>query len=272
MAKRRYIKDSFRSDGWIEDLDPLERYLYLYLLTNEYVNCCGIYEIKTKRIAFETGLDNEMVKKMIWRFQEAEKVFYNDWIILIVNFVKNQSVTSETDNLRKWIVREVKELWQSKINKIIGFEGSCKVVARCLQGAYKDVGIPYLTLLYLTLPNPTLPNVKKKDPSKKSEEKTYPPDINEYSQDLELLIGKWNSVHSIGDKEWLMKCQWVTTSLEQAYTKIRKKHAKEHIWTAINNYMQDIKNRDKKDSYSSHRFSLYRFLKQENGFTNFYNI
>jgi hypothetical protein len=54
MSKRRYISDSFWSDSWIENLDPLEKYLYLYLLTNQYVSVCGIYEIQFKRIAFET--------------------------------------------------------------------------------------------------------------------------------------------------------------------------------------------------------------------------
>lgn len=65
MAKRRYVSDNFRSDLWIENLDPLEKYLYLYLLTNQQVSICGIYEIQPKRIAYETGIDKEMVLKML---------------------------------------------------------------------------------------------------------------------------------------------------------------------------------------------------------------
>jgi len=148
MAKRRYVSDSFWSDMWIENLDPLEKYLYLYLITNQLVSVCWIYEIQTKRMAYETGIDKEMILKMLSRFQEEWKVYYNDWLLFIVNFVKNQSVTSTDDNLWKWIEREVKELWTEKLSKITQIEGAYKVV----QGAYKDVPIPYFTLLYSTLP------------------------------------------------------------------------------------------------------------------------
>jgi hypothetical protein len=94
----------------------------------------------------------------------------------------------------------------------------------------------------------------------------------EFAGDLELLISKWNWVKRIWQTAGLMQCKWTTTSLEQVYKKIRKKNTAKDIWIAINNYMTDIKNRDKKDSYSTHRFSLYKFLKQDNGFNNFYNI
>jgi hypothetical protein len=101
MAKRRYVSDSFWSDSWIENLDPLEKYLYLYLLTNQHVRVCGIYEIQTKRIAYETGIDKEMILKMLTRFQKAKKVYYKDGILLIINFVKNQNIKTQSDNLRK---------------------------------------------------------------------------------------------------------------------------------------------------------------------------
>lgn len=157
MAKRRYVLDSFRSDPRIEDLDPLERYLYLYLITNEHVWICWFYEIKIRRIAFETGIEKEMAQKMISRFTEDWKVFYKDDLMFIVNFVKNQSIKTESDNLRKWVVRDFEALWSEKTSKILSLEGPYKVV----EGAYKDVPIPYFTLLYSTLPNLTSPNGKK---------------------------------------------------------------------------------------------------------------
>lgn len=154
MAKKRYVSDSFWSDLWIENLDPLERYLYLYLITNPLVSVCWIYEIQPKRIAYETWIEKEMVLKMITRFQNDEKVFYKDWILLIVNFVKNQSITKTDDNLWKWVEREVKCLGEEKLATVLSLEGA----SRTLQGAYKGVPIPYLTLLNLTLHNLTKPN------------------------------------------------------------------------------------------------------------------
>lgn len=88
---------------------------------------------------------------MLARFQNQWKAFFSDWLMLIVNFVKNQSISTESDNLRKWVLREVKQLWTDKVNRIANIEGAYKVV----EGAYKDVPIPYLTLLYPTLPNST---------------------------------------------------------------------------------------------------------------------
>jgi len=54
MAKKRYISDIIWSDNWFEDLQPKEKLFFLYLLTNQQVSICGIYEISLKKIEFET--------------------------------------------------------------------------------------------------------------------------------------------------------------------------------------------------------------------------
>jgi len=151
MSKRRYISDSFWSHNWVEDLDPLEKYLYLYLLTNQLVSICWIYEIKAKRIAYETGIDKEMILKMILRFENAKKIYYDNWIICITNFVKNKNIKKIEDNLWKWIEREVKDLWKDKIALMLDY----KDLTRTLENTYKDLSIPYLTLLNSTLLNST---------------------------------------------------------------------------------------------------------------------
>ena len=99
-----------------------------------------------------------------------------------------------------------------------------------------------------------------------------PLEVVDYSEELTDLISRRNKVKKIGTHDWFMKCNWITPLINKEYKKIRKKHKKEHIWTAIGNYMKDIKGRDAKDSYSKHRFSLCEFLKQNNGFNRFYNI
>jgi len=162
MAKKRYVSDTYRCDTWIETLDPLERYLYLYLLTNQYVSVCWIYELNTKRMAFETWIEKEMIEKMLSRFQDAWKIIFNGWVLFIINFVKNQNIKNVDDNLRKWIKREILELWWEKLGKVLGSKG----LTRALQGAYKDLPIPYLTLLNSTLLNLDL-TVEKKIPKKK---------------------------------------------------------------------------------------------------------
>lgn len=84
MATQRYISTSFWTDKWIRSLDPSERYLYMYLLTNPETNIAGVYDITLDRIAFDTGYDERTLRPMFERFAEAGKVYFYDeeWIIL----------------------------------------------------------------------------------------------------------------------------------------------------------------------------------------------
>lgn len=88
MAKERIINTRFWSDSFIVELNPLDRYLFLYLLTNEHTNICGIYELPLKRMSDETGIEKEMLMSMIKRF--GDKVQYIDGWVAMKNFAKHQ--------------------------------------------------------------------------------------------------------------------------------------------------------------------------------------
>ena len=89
MAKRRMIDTRFWSDNFIADLNPLDRYLFLYFLTNEHTNISGIYEVPLKRISDETGIEKEMLLRMIKRLKG--KIAYIKGWVAIRNFSKYQS-------------------------------------------------------------------------------------------------------------------------------------------------------------------------------------
>ena len=91
MAKQRYINTRFWIDDYISNLDPIEKLMFLYLLSNQYTEISGVYEIPLKTIATDTGLDKEMVIKIIKRFEKEKKVKYKDGWIAISNFIKHQS-------------------------------------------------------------------------------------------------------------------------------------------------------------------------------------
>lgn len=93
MAKQRYINTKFWSDSFVSELNSLDRYLFLYFLTNEHTNISGIYEVPLKTIAFETGIEIEMLQKMIKRLES--KIKYIDGWVCIKNFQKHQSTESE---------------------------------------------------------------------------------------------------------------------------------------------------------------------------------
>lgn len=114
MAKQRYVNTKFWSDNFISELNPLDRYLFLYFLTNEHTNIAGVYELPLKTVSFETGLELDMLKKMLKRL--TGKIAYIDGWVCIKNFQKHQSAESLTvkrgieiemskipDNIRKKI-------------------------------------------------------------------------------------------------------------------------------------------------------------------------
>jgi hypothetical protein len=110
MAKQRIIKTTFWTDTRVERLDPSEKLVYLYLLTNENVDLCGIYEISLRRVSFETWFEISMIDKIIQRFTKDKKVYYIDGWILISNFVKNQSLNPK---VQKGIERSLSKVpWE----------------------------------------------------------------------------------------------------------------------------------------------------------------
>ena len=122
MAKTRMINTKLWSDSWIrEKLNPLDRYLFLYFLTNEHTNICGIYELPLATVAYETGIDKEDLKKtMLPRLRP--KVFYIQGWVCVTNFSKHQApnnpkvkigVKNEIDLIPSHILNKATELGYS---------------------------------------------------------------------------------------------------------------------------------------------------------------
>ena len=94
MAKQRYINTKFWEDCYISDLDPIEKLIFLYFLTNPATNIIGAYELPLKRMAVDTGIDKDMLKKILDRFEQDKKIFYKKGWVIISNFVKHQNTNS----------------------------------------------------------------------------------------------------------------------------------------------------------------------------------
>lgn len=86
--KRRLINTKFWSDNFIVEIEPLQRYLFLYLLTNEHTEICGVYELPIRVIERETGLDNNTILDFFKTYKD--KIRYIDGWVFIKNFTKNQ--------------------------------------------------------------------------------------------------------------------------------------------------------------------------------------
>jgi len=103
-GKQRYINTKFWDDPYVIELDPSEKLLFIYLMTNTLTNIAGIYEVSLRRISFDTGFDRDMVQKILDRFQENGKILYQDGWLVIKNFIKHQKQSENPDdNINKGI-------------------------------------------------------------------------------------------------------------------------------------------------------------------------
>lgn len=89
MSKQRVVKDEIWDDEWFYDLDPSEKLVWLFLLTNPRGNIAGIYKLNKKWAAQSTGLDFDVFKTILLRFVKDDKIVdVENWIGL-VNFHKH---------------------------------------------------------------------------------------------------------------------------------------------------------------------------------------
>jgi len=108
MSVKRSINTSMWADGWFETISPIQKLVWIYLLTNSYTNMLGIYKVSIKRIIFETGLTGKQISDTLESFERIGKAFYwfNEWIFL-PNWIKNQSMNG---NMIKSAIQNFNEL------------------------------------------------------------------------------------------------------------------------------------------------------------------
>ena len=83
----RSVDTRFWSDGWVRKLNALDRYLFIYLITNDHTTWCGIYELDLSMMAFESGIDKEDLERSILP-RLSPKVIYVDGWVYVPNWIK----------------------------------------------------------------------------------------------------------------------------------------------------------------------------------------
>ena len=117
---QRLISTKFWHDSYIAELDPTEKLLFLYLLTNPDTNIAGIYELNIRRMAFDTGIDKEMILKVLERFQKDGKVHYYSGYVIMINWLKHQNTNSP--KVMQGLNRILSELPQSLIQYLYSMD------------------------------------------------------------------------------------------------------------------------------------------------------
>lgn len=129
MSKNRLINTSFWKDNYVADLDPTEKLLFNYLFTNPRTNIAGVYEINVREMSFDTGIDKNMVEKIIERFAMDGKIKYESGWIIMANAVRHQTLNPSIvkgihrafDELPEWLKPVVSEVWTDKnLDRLLG--------------------------------------------------------------------------------------------------------------------------------------------------------
>ncbi len=77
MAKQRMVNTEFWKDEYVQELNPSEKLLFLYFITNESTSICGIYKISLRTMSFDTGIQKDNILKIIDKFFENIHVAQN---------------------------------------------------------------------------------------------------------------------------------------------------------------------------------------------------
>lgn len=137
MAIYRQIQISFWQDELIIELDPEEKYFYLYLMTNDKTTQCGVYRINEKIVAFDTGYSIEKVRELLQVFVAKKRIMYNQEHkeLFLLNWLKFNKASSP--KVAVVVDRELANI------KTIEFHN--EVIKQCLLYGYpiKTKEIPY---------------------------------------------------------------------------------------------------------------------------------
>lgn len=154
----RLVNERFWIDPYSANLDPIEKLMFLYLLTNPSTNVVGIYELDTRRMAFETGIDKDMVTKILERFERDKKIVCFEGWVIICKWAKYQNHNSP--QVKAGYERILRELPDNIKQKLQGMDTLYIPYAEGMDTQ------SYLTLLNSTSPNSTLlkPNYNGETP------------------------------------------------------------------------------------------------------------
>jgi hypothetical protein len=87
--KTRIIQTRFWDDEFVFNASKDAKLLYIFLLTSQYINISGIFQLDERKIAFETGLTPKEFERAKEEIETAKKVFFYKGWVKVINAEKN---------------------------------------------------------------------------------------------------------------------------------------------------------------------------------------
>ena len=88
MKTRVFHTRFWDDDDFTSSLSMEHKLLFIYLITNSKINICGIYELPLRKIAYDTGIAEDVIKDGFRIFQENNKVRVKNGWVRVVNVDK----------------------------------------------------------------------------------------------------------------------------------------------------------------------------------------
>lgn len=96
--KTRIIQTRFWDDEFVVEADKLTKYLYIYILTSQYINISGIFQLHDKKIMMETDLTPKQLKDAKAELTKKYKVLFKDGWVCVLNAEKNNRYRNSPKN------------------------------------------------------------------------------------------------------------------------------------------------------------------------------
>ncbi len=115
VAKQRIVNTKFWDDSYIAGLSPLEKLVFLYLITNPLTNISGVYELPLKRAAFDIGMSGKDIEVVFKKFETDGKLArFGSWVG-VVNFVKHQTLNPK---IKIGILQELRKAPKQVVDRV----------------------------------------------------------------------------------------------------------------------------------------------------------
>lgn len=149
--KTRIIQSRFWDDNFINESNYLTRYIYIYLLTSQYINICGIFQLPVNKILFETGITRQQFAVAQKELEASKKVFFVEGWVYVANARKNNHYENsefnalgcqrELDKVPESIVNTIKLYLNSSMDSTIDSSNKQEII----DNKYKTVN-KYMSL------------------------------------------------------------------------------------------------------------------------------
>lgn len=97
----RIIYTEIWQDDFFVGLNPDEKLLFIYYLTNESVNIIHLYKCGVNRVKADTGIDTPIIQEAQRKFEENGKIYFKNGYIFLRNASRFEKYEGSKNEIAK---------------------------------------------------------------------------------------------------------------------------------------------------------------------------